>query len=256
MEAIYRLSKEKMNNVATGLNFPDPVRGPITRDQVVEELVQMRLPRRRLHQGKVRQRRVEPGHRPEHRRRDRHLHRRGVHRGQHRRQRVSQDGVGHEDGDRRLRRCRLHHDGRLRLSRRRAPRRRDEGLPRGTLHGRGARVRRAHGKARDDVRVQRRLALEQRRDRQLGRGPRQGRVGERQSGHGGAVFLGLQPAYAGRTRAAAHERGTDGRATSAARLLLGGRQRRACRHARREQREPARPNAAPELHGTATATKA
>ena len=40
MEAIYRLSKRKMdNNVATGLNFPDPVRAPITRDQVVEELV-------------------------------------------------------------------------------------------------------------------------------------------------------------------------------------------------------------------------
>jgi hypothetical protein len=39
-EAIYRLSKRKMDtNVSTGLNFPDPVRGPITRDQVVEELV-------------------------------------------------------------------------------------------------------------------------------------------------------------------------------------------------------------------------
>jgi hypothetical protein len=40
MEAIYRISKRKMdNNVSTGLNFPDPVRSPITRDQVVEELV-------------------------------------------------------------------------------------------------------------------------------------------------------------------------------------------------------------------------
>jgi len=39
MEAIYRLSKDKMNHVATGLNFPDPVKAPITRDQVVEELV-------------------------------------------------------------------------------------------------------------------------------------------------------------------------------------------------------------------------
>jgi hypothetical protein len=39
-EAIYRISKRRMdNNVSTGLNFPDPVRGPITRDQVVEELV-------------------------------------------------------------------------------------------------------------------------------------------------------------------------------------------------------------------------
>jgi hypothetical protein len=40
MEAIYRLSKRKMDtNVSTGLNFPDPLRNPITRDQVVEELV-------------------------------------------------------------------------------------------------------------------------------------------------------------------------------------------------------------------------
>jgi hypothetical protein len=40
MEAIYRLSKRRMDsNVSTGLNFPDPLRNPITRDQVVEELV-------------------------------------------------------------------------------------------------------------------------------------------------------------------------------------------------------------------------
>jgi hypothetical protein len=39
MEAIYRLSKDKMNHVSTGLNFPDPNRAPLTRDQVVEELV-------------------------------------------------------------------------------------------------------------------------------------------------------------------------------------------------------------------------
>ena len=40
MEAIYRISKRRMDtNVSTGLNFPDPVRAPITRDQVVEELV-------------------------------------------------------------------------------------------------------------------------------------------------------------------------------------------------------------------------
>jgi hypothetical protein len=40
-EAIYRLGKQKMANpnVGTGLNFPDPNRAPLTRDQVVEELV-------------------------------------------------------------------------------------------------------------------------------------------------------------------------------------------------------------------------
>jgi hypothetical protein len=39
MEAIYRLSEQKMGKVSTGLNFPDPTKGPLTRDQVVEELV-------------------------------------------------------------------------------------------------------------------------------------------------------------------------------------------------------------------------
>ncbi len=39
MEAIYRLSKEKMGKVATGLNFIDPNKSPLTRDEVVEELV-------------------------------------------------------------------------------------------------------------------------------------------------------------------------------------------------------------------------
>ncbi len=40
VEAIYRISKRRMDsNVSTGLNFPDPAKAPITRDQVVEELV-------------------------------------------------------------------------------------------------------------------------------------------------------------------------------------------------------------------------
>jgi hypothetical protein len=39
MEAIYRLSEQKMGNVSTGLNFLDPAKAPLTRDQVVEELV-------------------------------------------------------------------------------------------------------------------------------------------------------------------------------------------------------------------------
>jgi hypothetical protein len=39
MEAIYRLSEQKMGKVSTGLNFPDPKKNPLTRDQVVEELV-------------------------------------------------------------------------------------------------------------------------------------------------------------------------------------------------------------------------
>jgi len=40
VEAIYRISKRRMDsNVSTGLNFPDPARAPITRDEVVEELV-------------------------------------------------------------------------------------------------------------------------------------------------------------------------------------------------------------------------
>ncbi|HEX5046684.1 MAG TPA: hypothetical protein VFX89_06145 [Gammaproteobacteria bacterium] len=39
MEAIYRLSEQKMGKVSTGLNFPDPTKAPLTRDAVVEELV-------------------------------------------------------------------------------------------------------------------------------------------------------------------------------------------------------------------------
>ncbi len=39
MESIYRISDRKMQQVSTGLNFPDPNQGPITRDQVVEDLV-------------------------------------------------------------------------------------------------------------------------------------------------------------------------------------------------------------------------
>ncbi len=39
MESIYRISDKKMQRVSTGLNFPDPVQDPITRDAVVEDLV-------------------------------------------------------------------------------------------------------------------------------------------------------------------------------------------------------------------------
>jgi hypothetical protein len=39
MESIYRISDKKMQQVSTGLNFPDPNRAPITRDEVVEDLV-------------------------------------------------------------------------------------------------------------------------------------------------------------------------------------------------------------------------
>jgi len=39
MESIYRISDKKMAQVSTGLNFPDPNQAPITRDEVVEDLV-------------------------------------------------------------------------------------------------------------------------------------------------------------------------------------------------------------------------
>jgi hypothetical protein len=39
MESIYRLSAQKMGRVSTGLDFPDPNNAPLTRDEVVEELV-------------------------------------------------------------------------------------------------------------------------------------------------------------------------------------------------------------------------
>jgi hypothetical protein len=39
MESIYRLSEQKMARVGTGLNFTDPNNAPLTRDEVVEDLV-------------------------------------------------------------------------------------------------------------------------------------------------------------------------------------------------------------------------
>lgn len=39
MESVYRLSEQKMGRVSTGLNFPDPNNVPLTRDEVVEDLV-------------------------------------------------------------------------------------------------------------------------------------------------------------------------------------------------------------------------
>jgi hypothetical protein len=39
MESIYRLSDQKMGRVSTGLNFADPNNVPLTRDEVVEDLV-------------------------------------------------------------------------------------------------------------------------------------------------------------------------------------------------------------------------
>ncbi|MDH3507177.1 MAG: general secretion pathway protein GspF [Gammaproteobacteria bacterium] len=39
MESIYRLSDQKLGRVSTGLNFPDPNNVPLTRDEVVEDLV-------------------------------------------------------------------------------------------------------------------------------------------------------------------------------------------------------------------------
>ncbi len=39
MESVYRLSAQKMDRVSTNLNFTDPNNAPLTRDQVVEDLV-------------------------------------------------------------------------------------------------------------------------------------------------------------------------------------------------------------------------
>ncbi len=39
MESIYRISEKKMQQVSTGLNFPDPNQAPITRDEVVKDLI-------------------------------------------------------------------------------------------------------------------------------------------------------------------------------------------------------------------------
>ncbi len=91
-----------------------------------------------------------------------------------------EDGRDHETGHERLRRCRLYRNGRLRLPRRPPCRRRGQGFPRRPLHGRLPRVRRTPRHTPDDVRLQRRLSVFERRYRQHRRGPRQGRVVKRQ----------------------------------------------------------------------------
>ena len=82
---------------------------------------------------------------------------------------IPRDRLGHEDGNRRLRRRRHHRDGRLRLSRRHARHRRDARFQGRPVHRRLPGIRGARGRAADDLRVQRRLAGLQRHDRQLGR---------------------------------------------------------------------------------------
>ena len=111
------------------------------------------------------------------------------------------------------------HDGRLRLPRRPPRRGRGQGLPGRTLHGRLPRVRGARRRAADDVRLQRRLAVEQRRDRRHRGRPRQGRVDQRQPVDGRLVLPRLQPRRTGATarRNTRHgRRGTSSSATSGA----------------------------------------
>ena len=129
-----------------------------------------------------------------------------------------------------------------------------QGRARGPVHGRVPRVRRAQGRAADDVRVQRRLAVEQRRDRQL-RSPAAARASGR------ATTRTRRPRSSSSTTRAGRPTiftGSDG-LTAAQHQQLGafraGRQRRARGHAGREQREPARRDGAAQLHGAARSSK-
>ena len=54
-------ASEKINNVTTGLNFPDPTDGAADARPSRRGAREVRLPRRRLRHGKVRQRRAGPG---------------------------------------------------------------------------------------------------------------------------------------------------------------------------------------------------
>ena len=111
---------------------------------------------------------------------DRHLHAGRVRRGQ----RVPQDRRRHEDGHQRLRRCGHGHDGWLRLPRPGPQHRRNAQLPRGPLHRRLPRIRAPHEQAADDLHLQRRFAVGERRGQQHRRRSRQARLGERQPVHG------------------------------------------------------------------------
>ena len=137
----------------------------------------------------------QPGNGPADRRTDRHLHAGGV----RRQRRVPQNRLGHEDGYQRLRRCRHHRNGRLRLSRRQARGRRSERLSCGRVHGRVSAVCRRSRQAADDVRLLRRLIVEQRRDRCIGRRQRQRRMDQRQPADGSDLVPRLQPDRASRS---------------------------------------------------------
>ncbi len=252
MEAIYRLSKRKMDsNVATGLNFPDPIRAPITRDQVVEELVKCGYLDAAYTKEKFGNVVLNPAADPNI---------------------VGPTGIftdaefnaGGTDGNEFRKTASVmkmvidgyagagcitmggydYHGGM-----------RQEGETKDFRAGRCMGAVLAYA-----MRMERPVMLYVFSDGSLssngvidnsaaGRG--KGEWVERQPGYGGAVLPRLQPAFAGRAGAAAHDSEHDGRAAPTARRFLGRRQRLAFRHARREQRQPARSNGASELHGTA-----
>jgi len=116
------------------------------------------------------------------------------------------------------------------------------------LHGCLHRVRGAHRRAAHDVRLQRRLAVLERRDRQLAGRPRQGRMGERQLLDRRLLLHGLQPLWPG--DAARRDRRRAGVAPAA--RLHGCRRLGAARgDAGGQQRQPAREHGHPQLHGPA-----
>jgi len=249
MEAIYRLSKQRMNNnVATGLNFPDPVRAPITRDQVVEELVKCGYLDSAYTKEKFGNVVLNPAADPNIVGTtgiftDAEFNASGTDGNEFRKtasvMKMVIDGyagagcitMGGYD----------YHGGQ-----------RQEGETKDFRAGRCMGAVLAYA-----MRMQRPVMLYVFSDGSLSSN---GVIDNSVAGRGkgewvsdnqdtAAPFFRLQPACAGRATATAHDPRHDGRATPAARRFLGGRQRGALRHTRREQREPARPNAAAELHG-------
>ena len=252
MEAIYRLSKQKMdNNVSTGLNFPDPVESPITRDQVVEELVKCGYLDAAYTKEKFGNVVLNPATDPN------IVGPTGIFTDAE----FTADGTDGNEFRKTASVMKMvidgyagagcitmggydYHGGM-----------RQEGETKDFRAGRcmGAVLEYA-------ARMERPVMLYVFSDGSLSsNGVIDNSVAGRGKGEwmsdnqdtAAPFFLVYNPPTRGGRAQLLTTRGPDGRAAPAARRLLGGRQRRALRHARREQRQPARPNGAVELHGAA-----
>ena len=168
--SVQRISARKIQRVDPKQPWPDPKQAPVTRDEVIRELVSCGY----VKAADVVDRFGDPSSLDPELDPD-IVGSAGIFTQAEydSRRRVPQDGGCDEDGDLRLRRRGHDRDGRLRLSRSGPLHRRSARLPRRALHGRLPRVRGAARCAADAVRVLRRFAVRGRAGGQHRRRPRQ-----------------------------------------------------------------------------------